>query len=215
MRHAVLSISAVFVATSLMSCQIPGYTFGGIIPPPKIKALYEPIDQPTLVLVDDPRGALPSPMLLNLIADQVAFDLKREEIVNEFVPVSRLESLRGRDPDFATWAIDRVGRELGARQVIYVLIDSFDAAGTGQDSLRPMVSARVKVVDAVSGRRLFPERGELGVMGVLYREPEPIESPSNAGAQELQRNLAIRLGEEVGKKFYAHKEREVGSGFPE
>jgi hypothetical protein len=199
----------------LAGCQLPGFLGANLLPESKVKAVYTPIDQRTLLLVDDPRHALPSPQFATLIAQAVAQDLQKQNVISEFTAATLLEDLRQRERDFDLWPIDQIGQRLGARQVIYVLIDGFEPGGRGQELQRPMASARLKVVDVGTGKRLFPLQGEHGVTSTLTFKQPPLDAHSHGRDSLIARQLAQRLGLDLAQQFYAHKRREIGSGFDE
>ena len=197
----------------LAGCQLFGFVGANFLPVEKIKPVYKPIDQKTLVFIDDPRHAAPSPTLLAIVAETAAEQLRREKVIAEFVPHSQLEDLRTSSEDFESLPIDRIGERLGAQQVIYVLIDGFDSGGDRQELQRPTASARLKVVDVGTGKRLFPALGEHGVGSSLPFEQPPLDSESHGRQTAIARRLAQRLGEDIARQFHDHKPREVGSGF--
>ncbi len=184
-----------------------------IVPAAKIPAAYKPVDQTTVVFVDDPRHAAPTIQALGQIAERIVADLQKQKVITAFVPVSKLDELRLNTKEFNQWAIDRVGRELGARQVIYILIDTFDPAGRQEDFSRPSASVRLKVVDAETGRRLFPPRGEHGVTTTLNFKHELADRSTPGNQTAIVRHLADRLGRDIAYQFYEHEPRAVGSGF--
>lgn len=214
-RHSSLVLSHVLVLLLLGSCQMAGFAGANFLPEAKVKAVYTPIDQKTLVFVDDPRNALPSAQLAGLIAQTISRDLQDHEIISEFVVPSALDDLRARERDFEVWPIDQIGQSVGARQVIYLLIDGFEPGGRDQELQRPMASARLKVVDVASGKPLFPVQGEHGLTSTLSFKQPPLDADSHGRNSLIARQLAQRLGGDTAQQFYDHKRREIGSGFEE
>lgn len=198
----------------LAGCQFPAMLIANM-PQSKVPAEYEPKDRPTLVLVDDPQEQLPTGHLAKRVADEVADQLKREEVVSRFIELDRLEALELEAEDFDRWAIDEVGRRLGAEQVIYILVEEFEFNETPQ-TYRPAGSMRVKVVDVETGERLYPEddrRGRAVSDKLFYKQKL---GGDTRGEESLYgRSLALRLADQAAKLFYKHKPRPVGSEFPE
>jgi hypothetical protein len=204
-----------FMLALLAGCQVPAFFAANLLPRQKIKAAYQLTDQPTVIFVDDRRRALPSAQLVTLIAERAGRDLAERGVIKEFVPPTLVDDLRHSEEDFDTWPIDKVGQRVGARQVIYVLIDAFDPGGTSEEVRRPTAVARLKVVDAQTGKRLFPDRIEHGVTATLQFKHPPIDESSHGREAAIARKLAQRLGQDIALQFLDHEAREVGSGFEE
>lgn len=204
---------ALLVLALLPGCELFGFASANFMPRKKVEAVYKPINQATLIFVDDPRRALPSMQAATLVADHAARELRENEVVTEIIPSSRVAELRADTPDFDTLPIDKIGSLAGAKQVVYVLIDAFDTGGEEQDLRRPVAAARVKVVHVASGRRLFPERAEHGVTTMLRYKQDALDASSHGGEALLAQKLAENLGRDIALQFYDHPPREIGSGF--
>ncbi len=178
-----------------------------------IKAVFTLTDQPTVILVDDPAGLLPTTDLKNLIASRVEFLLKDNKALKEIVPYGNVEQLRAAEADFDKWPMDKVGQRLSARQVIYIMVEQFALLQPG-DVYRPTANVQVKVVDSITGQRLFPPTADMRGYPVAVRQSFKAGQESTRGAENL---LARRLAEVIAKDsaelFYNHTPREPGSGF--
>lgn len=214
-RAAVAAVALLLGGAMLLGgCQAPAFVLSNVLPRPKIPAVFEPPDQSTVVLVDDPHNLLPSVQLMSLIAGRTAGDLEENDVISQIVPHTLIEDLRAREPDFVRWPIDRVGRRVGAKQVVYVLIEGYDMLETDTSEIfRPTAAVRVKIVDVATGRRLFPESDPLGypvTVQKYYRDAHDVGVGDRA---VMARQLADRVGEDIALLFYEHKQREVGAGF--
>ena len=205
-------LAAAVACIALAGCQLPGFVAANFMPRAKVKAVYEPIDQPTLVFLDDPAHMLPPGQFAGLIAETAAHHLQKQEVISQFVPWALLEDLRRNESEFASLPVDEIGRRLGAKQVIYVLVDAFDPGGSNQELQRPMAAARIKIVD-VSAGRLFPIDGEHGVTSMLSFKQPPLDAGSHGRSAAIARSLAQQLGLHIAQQFYEHEQREIGSGF--
>lgn len=215
-RHAAKMMMTILLAAVALAagCQAPAYVLSNVLPRPKIPAVFEPPDQPTVVLVDDPHHLLPNVQLVSLIAGRAGDDLKENDVISQVVPHTLVADLRAREADFGRWPIDRVGKNVGAKQVIYVLIEGYDMLETDTSAIyRPTAAVRVKIIDVATGRRLFPQSDSLGypvTVQKYYRDAHDVGVGDNA---IMARQLADRVGEDIALLFYEHKQREVGSGF--
>ena len=189
------------------------------------KPIYEISNLETAILVEDPRNYLGDPILKGVIANNIAFQLKDSDAVDkkrlvEAEAVAQLEKRLG--PEFATKPIDEVGRLLHAKQIIHVYVEAASLNLEG-GVMKPAMQLRVRLIDCMTGRRLFPkpedsarqdaatiERG-YGVMVSMPVRVSPDNSPSDASkAMEV---LAIRTGKRIAWIFCEHNERQPGSGF--
>jgi len=203
-------------AVSLIGCQIGGFVMSNVLPRPKIPAAFEPPDQPTAVLVDDPHRLLPTVQLMPIIAGQVGGELEDNEVISEVIPPSLIEDLRASEPEFARWPIDKIGRRVGARQVIYILIESYEMLETDTSEIyRPTASVRVKVVDVATGDRLFPKSDALGYPVTVQKHYRDAHDVGVGDRAVMARQLAARVGEDIARLFYEHKQPEVGSKISE
>lgn len=210
----VFRLAALLVCGSFLGgCELPGFFADNFMPRPKIPAAYKPLDRTTVVMVDDPRGLLPSGQYANLIAERISRDLQTHKALTRVLRPQELWDLRHQHRDFADWPVDKVGREVGAEQVLYVVVDGFDFAGDTNDMYRPNAAARVKFVESQSGRRLFPEHNELDVRTTLFFKQKLFDRPSHAEQTQVMQKLAEHLGADIAAKFYDAKARETGSGY--
>jgi hypothetical protein len=102
---------------------------------------------------------------------------------------------------------------VGAQQVIYLEMTSFQGSPDGY-SPRPTAACRLKMIDVSNRTRLFPEQtSETSWFPVTVVSPpvSPELYTSTEGRRQIETVLAVLLGDQVGKLFYAHVPDEVGS----
>ena len=209
-----VAVLAAAVLAALQGCEVAGFVLASM-PPPKVEAVYELVDQPTVILIDDPAQLMPSIQVMGLTAYRAGADLKEQEVIAEVVPSTATVELRLDEPEFVNWPIDKIGKRLGAKQVVYVLVEAFQLKDQDQ-MYRPAAAMRVKVVDAETGQRLFPADRAEGHQVISRLFFKGHESTGTAGSETvLTRKLADRMGEDVAKVFYKHAPRPVGSDFSE
>lgn len=195
-------------------CQTAGFFANVIGGGEKIDALYEPADRPLVVMVDDSaqNPKLPSRDLALRIADRVSRDFEQQEIVQQVVDCTLVADLAAREADFAKWPIDRIGKQVGAEQVLYIVVDAFRL--TEDDAIfRPFVQVRVKIIDATTGERLFPG-DDSGVTVVAQLNYSAMDGANATTHRILSERLAEQLADEISKLFYRHKAPEPGDRLP-
>ncbi len=206
-----LCVVTVIAGTIVGGCTVARYVTTVITGPGSIDAVYEPFDLTSIILVDDPDELLPSLDLNGLLAGRMGDELVEAGVISRFVPPVMVDSLRAKQSDFASWAIDRVGRELGAEQVIYVLIRDYGLR-ENQELYRPRISVSIKIIDVGSGSRVFPKFDE---GGYLVNHKLFYKNMAGAGAETevvLSRKLVESLAGKLAKLFYKHKPPQAGSG---
>lgn len=227
MRRWCVLLALLSAAVVLCGCDsIIGFPAAAIGGPGKVPAAYTLPDRPTLVLVDDPTARFSDPNLALVVAANVEHHLKFHEVLTApLVPTSRLADLQAKaGDDYAAMPVDQIGRELGAQQVIYVLIDAVslqDVPGV----YKPSATAQVKVIDTATGRRLFPDppapnqpasstpvRGQPVAVELKYKGADV---GSRGAVERMKRTVAEVLGRDVARLFYKWSPPEPGYRFDE
>ena len=150
-----LLLLLLFLAMVVLSgCNIIGYMYHAI--PRKTKAVYRLEDRPTFILVDDPANVLGSPTYSTQIAREIHDALAKKRVVRELIHPQAINSLIAMMGEaYHDAAVDEIGTEVGAAQVIHVHVQSatiYPEPGL----LKPTGLVRVKVIDVVKHKRLFP-----------------------------------------------------------
>ncbi len=199
---------------AISACEQAAVLSEAIRGPEKIGPLYVLPDVPTLVMIDDPQHHLSNPGLARQIATTAVHYLSFHEtlITASFIDpkeLSKLEAELGRR--WATTPIDEIGRRLGAKQIIYAKINS--AKFHFVDTLyRPEATIEVKVIDADTGKRLWPEAPALAdpdrtPPGHLIQIKDHYVSRDSryvgdSTPDDLARRLADNAGLLVARLFY-------------
>ncbi len=216
-RTAVL-LAMLLGCAVLGGCNIVGFV--ARVFTPKVKARYQLPDRPTLILVDDPANLLGDTTHASQIAHHVGFHLKQEELLlpDHIISPRDLYDLAVRlGDDYPHTPIDRIGREVAAQQVVYILVK---AVGFGDDPgiIRPAAQVRVKVIDAARGSRLFPalmtegqEPSSLRDYPVAVKLPyTSIKEDWRSTVRQVTPRLAQRIARDVSRLFYDHHPRQPG-----
>lgn len=204
---AALLIGSVIIAAHGCNYLIPAsYLIEG---PPKAPAAYELPSKRTAVVVDDRLNRMARVALRVEIGESTATGLLENSVVPEVISTrDSVATLRRLDSASSPVSIQRIGESLGAEQVIFVELDEFNLSG-GREEGGPEAVALVKVFDITTGARLWPPTGSEAVQSFL-QDIEPSLITTSAGRREIEDKLAARLGEDIGKLFYAHPRRELG-----
>jgi hypothetical protein len=182
-----------------------------------------PEERTTAILVDDPQNLLTDSAMRGVIASRIKFDLEQNKVKTTVIDPSKVNMLESELMDaYATTPTDVIGRKLGADQVISVVIEEYmlrQSPGT----FKPKLQARVKVIDVVEGKRLFPplladnpedptsaRKGWL--VNTTLRESAPLEQGRSEEAV-MQKKMSERLGRDVARLFFKWADRQPGQPF--
>ena len=189
--------SAFCLLPFLAGCNILGPVATIVAGPPSVPPVYVPAKERMLIVVENfhhPSDAFAdAEMLARTLHDELA-RLK----VAPLVPMENLDALRtNRAGDYRAMSITTIGRELGAKQVLYVDLHqiSIDAA-PGSDLLRGRATVLLRVVDTKTGHSRWPRDVAEGYP-VSYESPTPRnEDKSNVNLVRAatHRGIAERIG---------------------
>lgn len=209
---------------ALLLTAIPGCQIFGIIAnaffPSKVAARYHPADRPTLILVDDPANQLNGPAYLATIASHVGFHLTEANVLSPDHVISPYLSYELADrlgEHYTRASVDRVGKEVGAQQVIHLHIQSVQLQ-EDPGMLRPSAVIQVKIIDVTEVLKLFPSPDELqpesenGIVSVVMPRRvdrgDGMESLTN-----IRQALAERIARDVARLFFDYLPRQPGEPF--
>lgn len=189
----------------------------------KVDAKYKLADQPTLILVDDPQSLLGDPSLERVLAARVGFYLAEQGVVKEIVSPDRVAGLATKlGPHYATAPLDQIGLAAGAKQVVNVYVEQTDFR-VEEGTYRPGMRVRVKVVDAATGKRLFPAAdastsGDLTTSANGYPVASQLFYKIGIGegtddVTQAVKAVVERSGRDVSRLFYQYTPRQPGEKF--
>lgn len=198
----------IVMATCLGGCNILGPIIVATAPEPTVPAQYELEDRPTLVFVDDRDGLLVPAGLADVIADRASEQLMNEKIITKAIrPRDATAVAKSRDKVNNLMPIDQIGETVGAEQVIYVEISSLSETVMG-DQTAPVATARVKVLDVVAKKRLFPAEGvasfEYHTVSAKMKQVDEEMYRTASTRRKVRETMALQLGDEIAKLFYEH-----------
>ncbi|MDP9174023.1 MAG: hypothetical protein M3O30_09180 [Planctomycetota bacterium] len=179
--------------------------------PGKVEARYVPPQDPMLVLVESWHNSGE----VEADAANLSVALMRELKENKVAPVvgaDQLERIRDSNPDaYGKMTTDAIGRAVGAKQVLYVDVrQSGVVIPPGSNTMRGEMTARVRIVDALTGETRWPldsKNGELVNMKTDW-------TTSDKGTEASVRNeMADAMAEGIGKLFHSYTPKsEVQNG---
>ena len=157
--HSVVSPqSSVLLLLLLCGCNILGPVTTIVAGPPSVDPVYVPAKERMLIVVENFQHPSDAYADAEMLARTLHDELTRLKIA-PLVPMEDLYALRSnRASDYRKMSIAAIGRELGARQVLYVDLHqvSIDAA-PGSDLLRGRVTVLLRIVDAETGQSRWPQ----------------------------------------------------------
>lgn len=162
-RHAALLLLAACL-TMVAGCQIFSAMFLLFGPRQIKKTEFELTKDRLAVFAEFARPEESNAVFIKAFYDELESVFRKKGINTNIVPREEILRVRQSNPDFAHWSLQKVGRYLNARQVLYVRIERlqlYEAPDT--PVLSPMVRMRLKVIspDAMAdSARLWPAREE-------------------------------------------------------
>jgi hypothetical protein len=214
---SILLFSILYLLSSLLLIAASGCIAAGVfahkvIGPLPVPAKYVPAKEPLVVMVENYRQPSSAYTDDELLSRYIEGFLKGHQVapVGESAKVRELRM--DRPNDFKNMSVAAVGREVGAKQVLYVDVvnNELETLMAGE-SLRGTTAVRVKVVDTNTGETLWPADMADGYplqQGVQFGK-------SKARSEiELKQGLYATLGDKIAKLFYKWKpDEEEAEGF--
>lgn len=201
------------VLTLFMLTGCGGETFGGLLyhlflpHSSKVAAEFKLADGPLLILVDDDWDQLNWPPARDLLIDEIAKHLRKAKAVNRVFHSHKVNALRRADPKFNERSISELGKDLGAKQVLWLQVREF-VATTSFDTVSEAArcTVRVKVFDphaeSKSEMRLWPASRE-GWYVTAKKSARDLTAYERD--EDIARVLITEAAEAVAKLFYDHR----------
>ena len=198
---AILHLLSSILVFSLAGCAAVGVAAYKLHGPPKVPAKYTPAKTPMLVLVENYQHQSSVNAHADVLARNLADMLASHDVAPQ-VSLDKLQSLRDSRPaEYSTMALNRIAREVGASQVLYVQLRSSDVAPLlGGEGYTGEATATVKVIDGASGATLWPvDMSE----GYGVSAATKIDSQRGGGSpMDVRQRLYTQLADEISRLFY-------------
>jgi hypothetical protein len=167
-------------------------------------------ERPTVVFIDDRGNRLPRRALRQTIGDAAQTALLKEKVVSDLIDTRGAMAASSQDRAGQAMSIVDIGKAVKAEIVIYATVDAFTMSSDGQ-TYSPVASLRVKVIDVVADKRVWPEERE-GHPLTLTFPPRTSDVPRNAAELRIAEEEVGRLvGLGLAQLFYDF-ERTQGAG---
>jgi hypothetical protein len=182
--------------------------------PGTIPAEFTLRDTSTAVFVDDRDSAFPRTSLRLMVGAEITNRLIANKALQARMlvdPGDVMALVRGLETSEKRVSIERIGREAGVEQIVYVELNGFALTLDGVTP-RPTAVCNVKVLDIAAGIRVYPGEGSPTGREVVaqIREVDPSLFQSFAKRRKVEDDLAIELGKTVAELFYEHERVELG-----
>lgn len=178
-------------------------------PDQKIEPQYQlPPEKPTVIFIDDRNSKLPSRDLREMIAEAAGEVLMKDGAVRDLIDPRSALGAASKDRFGEPMTISEIGRAVKAETVIYVTVDSFSVSADGQ-TIAPASNLRVKVIDCVTEKRLWPEDKPEGyALGIQSPPRQGTLSTSPAEVFKVRQQAAARAGLGIAQLFSEYIARE-------
>lgn len=182
--------------------------------PGTIPAEFNLRDTTTAVFIDDRNNVLPRTALRAMVGVEITQRLiDNDAVASSMLVDSRdvMALVRSLETSEQRVSIERIAREAGVEQIIYVEVKGFALTLDGFTP-RPTSMASVKVIDVAAGTKVFPGGGNPGGREVVAqaREVDPSNYESFAKRRRVEDDLAFKLGDTVAELFYEHERVDLG-----
>ena len=209
---AVLYLLSSILVFASNGCIAAGVAANKLIGPLPVEAKYVPAKEPLVVMVENYRRPSTAYTDDELLSRYIEGFLKGHQVAPLVESVKLRELRMDRPADFNKMSVAAVGRELGARQVLYVDVVNSDMESLmAGESLRGTTAVRVKVVDTETGDTLWPTDMADGYplqQGVQFGKSQA------RSEMELKQGMYATLAEKIAKLFYKWKpDNEDPEGF--
>lgn len=190
----------------LSGCNLVAAGYFVVKGPPKVPSVYTLDPKRSMVVyVDDRANRLPRRNLRQTIAEQIEATLLKNEAVSDVI-ASRGAMIATTSESFdEPMSLVEIGRAVDAEVLIWIAIDSFMLT-PDQVSFVPTARVRVKVIDVVTGDRLWPPAGEpLTPIGFSMKQQQGTVPTTRGDMLKAYEQLAKYSGIGIAQMFFEHE----------
>jgi hypothetical protein len=208
------TLCAVTLVLALMSagCKLIG-GLGVLLSPPQIqKPEFEPTAGRLAIVIDYAHGVQSNPVFDVSLHTRLVELFRENKAPSEIVPYEDVVQLRQANADFATWSVQRIGRELNAEQVLLVRVSQLRLRATDKDLIMtPHVDLHLKVIGvnkADGSARLWPDKDADPDGRVVSHDRHSKEADSVDLIDTETAKLARETAYYAGRYFYKYDKEE-------
>ena len=213
-----LLLASLFMLQFLAGCNIASAVGYVAHPEPQVSAEFTLSNVPTVIFIDDRRNRINPTRLRRVIVDEATTLLMEKGLISEQFMISPRDAMvmaRKQDRSGTIITLEKVGELVGAQQLIYIDVEQFALTYDGITPT-PRSISKVKVLDLVSGKRVFPDPGgesktDYFTLNVEIPSPSPHGFNTAKVRNEMNDELALLTGERLAKLFYNYMESELGN----
>jgi hypothetical protein len=192
------------MALGMGGCTAVGLIADKMAGAPKVDAEFVPPKEVMLVLVE----SYQNPSSVSVAAEQLDRQIVNQLLEHKVAPVvnpDRLSELRHGNPDkFGQMDIAAMGRSFGAKQVLYIDMETFSLElAIGGQMIKAHAEARVRVVDAATGRTRWPQESKAGYP-VSLQTPYIALKPGTTEAT-VKDQITHTLAEHISRLFFSYE----------
>ncbi len=182
--------------------------------PGTIPAEFNLRETTTAVFVDDRNNVLPRTALRAMVGVEITQRLIDNGAIESSLLVDSRDVMglvRSIETSDRRVSIERIAREAGVEQIVYVEVKGFALTLDGFTP-RPTAVANIKVLDVAANTKVFPGGGNPGGREVVaqVREVDPSNYESFAKRRRVEDDLAFKMGVTVAELFYEHQRVDLG-----
>lgn len=170
-----------------------------------IEPEYKLAKTPLLILIDDRNSLVSEPKAIREVHQTISENFLQFDVNKNVVPFQEWQRLQN-DPKYPSMTIRQIGEQLGAEQVIYLVVERFTLQGEGDAPIyKGVFATRVKVLstERKGEIRLWPDN-ESGRRVEVSTDPRPMDGDVTPG--QIAQELGIKMGQEIAKFFYGRRE---------
>jgi hypothetical protein len=199
--YSLLSTLSLVFAAGCTAASVLQYKLAG---PPAVEARYKPAKEPMLVLVENYRASAGGTSDAEMLARHLVVELKKHDVA-PLVPLEKLYALRADKGDaYRRMSMASVGREVGAKQVLYVDVQqSTIGAPPGSELLKGRVAVQVRVVDVETGATRWPGGATEGIP-LAYETPLP-RADETASEATVRQRMHAAMATRIARLFHKWK----------
>lgn len=209
-RWLLLVLVSALCAVVVAGCNLLAAGYFVVNGPPKVPSVYtlDP-ERPTVVYVDDRANRLPRRALRQTISRGIEQTLLEHEAVEDMI-ASRSATIATSSESFEQpMSLVEIGRSVGAEVLIWVAIDSFSLSPDGVTYL-PTARVRVKIVDVVTGQRLWPPADqEVSQIPFAMNQQQGTVPTKRSETVQAYEQLAGYVGIGIAQMFYEHEKMDT------
>ncbi|MAY75858.1 MAG: hypothetical protein CMJ31_14290 [Phycisphaerae bacterium] len=204
-RRILATAASLLTLGLLASCNIFGPAFFLVHGPGSVEAEYE-LDptRSTVILIDDPTNRVTRRRYRGIIAETAQNVLLQKKVIDDGkmidgrAAVTMAATATSQNP----LSIQDIGEAVRADIVIYALVSEFRGSDFA-DKPSPSVTLHVKVIDVVTGERVWPEQPEGYTLSLKMPTAPGNLATSRADMARIEEDLAAFTGLGLSQLFYS------------